>query len=225
MRNSIPIERALISVSDKSFLPNLLAGLYSVNPKMDILSSGGTHREINGMGYSAREVAEYTLFPESPDGLLKTLHPGVHGGILLNREIPTHAQYMDGNGQMQILPIGLVVVNFYPFSQMVKDGAKLEKLRLKGIDIGGPSMVRSAAKSFPHVAVVTDSKSYEIFMEDFSKEGTTNPSTRFRLAQRAFDLVEVYDREIAEYLRTLDPDAVAEYYRALEVHKLKEEVK
>ena len=140
---------------------------------------------------------------------------------MLNPEVPTHASYMDGNGQMQILPIGLVVVNFYPFKKMVNEGAGLEKLRAHGIDIGGPTMVRGAAKSFPHVAVVTDPESYKIFNEDFSREGTTTMRTRFRLAQRAFDLVERYDREISQHLWTLNPNSVADYYRALKVEEVR----
>ncbi len=217
MQDSIPIHRALISVSDKSFLGRLVRCLYVANPEMDILSSGGTYTAITATGYRAREVSDYTKFPESPDGLLKTLHPGVHGGILLNPETPSHALYMANNGAMNILPINLVVVNFYSFRRMVQERVGLEKLRLKGIDIGGPAMVRSAAKSFPHVAVVTDEESYEVFVKDYRPEGTTSLATRFLLAQLAFDLVEEYDREIAKYLRTLDPERVAEFYRTLHV--------
>ncbi len=227
MRDAIPIRRALISVSDKSYLLELVSSLYKVNPDLDILSSGGTYRVITGKerkaeeqaypNFPAREVSAYTGFPESPDGLLKTLHPGVHGGILLNPEVPTHASYMSDNGQMQILPIELVVVNLYPFNKMVEDGAELERLRAHGIDIGGPAMVNAAAKSFPHVAVVTDPYSFDVFMEHFKIDGTTNLATRFRLATRAFDLTSSFYAGVRDHLRTLDPEQTAEYYRGLKV--------
>jgi phosphoribosylaminoimidazolecarboxamide formyltransferase/IMP cyclohydrolase len=131
---------------------------------------------------------------------------------------------MKENGQVEIKEIDLVVFNFYPFSKMAGT-VPLEKLRAKGIDIGGPAAVRSAAKAFTHAAVVTDPQSYEIFMEDFDHSGTTNLVTRFRLSQRAFAVVEEYDRQIAEYLATLDPQTVAQYYRNLRPEDMEREAK
>jgi phosphoribosylaminoimidazolecarboxamide formyltransferase / IMP cyclohydrolase len=220
MQDLIPIDRVLVSVSDKSYLNDMVSGLFKVNPNLDILSTGGTFKQIREAGYPVREVSDYTKFPESPDGLLKTLHPAVHGGILLNHQKPEHTIYVgavEKKEKVEILPINLVVVNFYPFSQMIADGADLEKLRKHGIDIGGPAMTRSAAKSFPHVAVVTDPESYAIFMMEYERrKGTTLP-TRFRLACRAFALVTEYDQQISENLATMDPAEVAKYYRALKL--------
>lgn len=212
MQDLIPVQRVLISVSDKSYLGQLVSRLFGVNQDLDILSSGGTYRSIRGMGYPAREVSEYTGFPESPDGLVKTLHPAIHGGILLNPDIPDHALYMKDNGVLEILPINIVVVNFYPFRKMVEEGAELERLRTHGIDVGGPSMVRSAAKSFTHVAAITDSESYEMFMEEFSRLGATSLETRFKLARLAFGALTRYYAETSDFFATLDPATVSEYY-------------
>ena len=152
------IKRALISVYDKSGLQELVEALGEYG--VEIVSSGGTARRIRELGYRKLvEVSDYTGHPESPGGLVKTLHPKVHGGLLLNREDKTHAKWMDENN---VKPIDIVVSNLYPFEKVVEGGADLETAA-ENIDIGGPSMTRSAAKAallYDRVAIVTDPAQY-----------------------------------------------------------------
>jgi len=193
------IKRALISVSDKSGLEELINELETIGA--EIVSSGGTAKKIKEMGYSKlTEVSDYTGHPESPGGLLKTLHPRVHGGVLLNRDVPEHREFMDKHG---IKPFELVVVNLYPFEATVAKGAELLEAA-ENIDIGGPTMIRSAAKAallYGKVAVVTDPKQYPEIIRAIKKGKGEIPKKLVReLAEAAFRRTSAYDSAITAYL-------------------------
>jgi phosphoribosylaminoimidazolecarboxamide formyltransferase/IMP cyclohydrolase len=191
--------RALISVYDKSGLEGLVEALGELG--FEIVSSGGTAKRVRELGYEQlTEVSDYTGFPESPGGLLKTLHPRVHGGLLLSRGVPEHRAYMDRHG---IQPFDLVVVNLYPFEATVAKGADLETAA-ENIDIGGPTMIRSAAKAallYGRVAVVTDPSQYPEIIRALRGHGGELPEGLVRsLAEKAFRRTSAYDSAIAEYL-------------------------
>jgi phosphoribosylaminoimidazolecarboxamide formyltransferase/IMP cyclohydrolase len=192
------MKRALISVYDKSGLGGLVEALREFG--VEIVSSGGTARRIKEMGYEVTEVAEYTDHSESPGGLLKTLHPRIHGGILLDPGNPEHRAYMEQHG---IKPFDLVCVNLYPFEQVAAQGAGLEEAA-ENIDIGGPTMTRSAAKAallYDTVAVVTDPSQYREVVETIrANGGELTTGLRRRLAERAFERTAEYDAAIVEYL-------------------------
>jgi phosphoribosylaminoimidazolecarboxamide formyltransferase/IMP cyclohydrolase len=194
------IKRALISVYDKSGLDGLVEvlGKYGV----EIVSSGGTARRVRELGYEKlTEVSEYTGHTESPGGLVKTLHPKVHGGLLLNRDDPDHRKWMEENG---VKPIDMVVCNLYPFEKAVEGGASLEKAA-ENIDIGGPSMTRSAAKAallYDSVAIVTDPEQYPKIIKDLRENnGEFTTELRRSLAEKAFKRTSGYDSAIMSYLR------------------------
>jgi phosphoribosylaminoimidazolecarboxamide formyltransferase/IMP cyclohydrolase len=191
--------RALISVYDKSGLEGLVEALGELG--FEIVSSGGTAKRVRELGYKQlTEVSDYTGFPESPGGLLKTLHPRVHGGLLLSRGVPEHRAYMDRHG---IQPFDLVVVNLYPFEATVAKGADLETAA-ENIDIGGPTMIRSAAKAallYGRVAVVTDPSQYPEIIRALRSHGGELPKGLVRsLAEKAFRRTSAYDSAIAAYL-------------------------
>ncbi len=193
------IERALISVYDKSGLEGLVAALGGLG--VEIVSSGGTARRIREIGYeSLVEVSDYTGHPESPGGLVKTLHPKVHGGLLLDRNDRVHAAWMNENG---VKPIDLVVSNLYPFEEAVAGGADLETAA-ENIDIGGPSMVRSAAKAallYDSVLVVTGPGQYpEVIRTLKENEGDFTAEMRRRYALKAFRRTKEYDSAIVSYM-------------------------
>ena len=194
------IKTALISVSDKSGLVEFARGLAGFG--VALLSTGGTARLLGEHGVDVTEVSGHTGFPEMLDGRVKTLHPKIHGGILARRDVASHVSALHAAG---IAPIDLVVVNLYPFSQTVaRPGCTLEEA-IENIDIGGPAMVRSAAKNYPHVAVVTDPADYaEILREMHEASGATGLPTRFKLAQKAFSHTASYDGAISNYLTALD---------------------
>src|SRR6185503_6415163 len=154
MSDLVSVRRALISLSDKSGLDELAAGL--ARHGIEIVSTGGTAARLRELGAEVRDVADLTGFPEMMDGRVKTLHPRVHGGLLGVRDNPQHAGAMAEHG---IEPIDLVVVNLYPFLQTVMSGADRDTI-IENIDIGGPAMVRSAAKNHAHVAIVTEPADY-----------------------------------------------------------------
>src|SRR5436305_14970206 len=155
MTDLVPVRRALISLSDKSGLEELVAGLQ--RDRVEIVSTGGTAARIRELGAEPRDISGLTGFPEMMDGRVKTLHPKVHGGLLGVRDNPEHAAAMDEHG---IAPIDLVVVNLYPFLSTVMSGADRDMV-IENIDIGGPSMVRSAAKNHAYVACLTDPADYD----------------------------------------------------------------
>ena len=197
------IKRALISVYDKGGLERLVEALGGFG--VEIVSSGGTARRIREMGYEElTEVAEYTGHPESPGGLLKTLHPKVHGGFLLDRDDPEHRAYMDRHG---IEPFDMLVSNLYPFEGVAARGAGLEEAA-ENIDIGGPTMTRSAAKAallYGRVAVVTDPSQYGTVIEALKRnDGELPPEMVRELAEKAFKRTAGYDKAIVEYLKGLE---------------------
>jgi phosphoribosylaminoimidazolecarboxamide formyltransferase/IMP cyclohydrolase len=193
------IKRALISVSDKSGLEDLVRTLGSFG--VEIVSSGGTAKKIKEFSYpKLTEVSDYTGHPESPGGLLKTLHPRVHGGLLLSRDLPEHREFMDKHG---IKPFELVIVSLYPFEAIVAKGVELLEAA-ENIDIGGPTMIRSAAKAallYDKVAVVTDPQQYPMIIKSLKENNGEVPKKLVReLAEAAFRRTSAYDSAITTFL-------------------------
>jgi len=195
-----PIAQALLSVSDKTGLVEFARGLVALGVKL--LSTGGTAKALADAGLAVTDVGSYTGFPEMLDGRVKTLHPKVHGGILARRDVPAHVAALASHA---IPPIDLVVVNLYPFRQTVaKLGCTLEDA-IENIDIGGPAMVRSAAKNHAHVGIVVDPADYPALLGELrANDARLTPSTRFSLAQKAFSHTAAYDGAISNYLTARD---------------------
>ncbi len=193
----VPVRRALISVSDKTGLAEF-AGALAREFKVELISTGGTARFLRDAGLKVTDVSEVTGFPEMMDGRLKTLHPKIHGGLLALRDHATHVAAMKAHG---IEPIDLLCVNLYPFRQTVaKLGVSLEEA-IENIDIGGPAMIRSAAKNHRSVLVVTNPERYEKVLGDLRKHGGSSCGEhRLKQAQRAFAQTAEYDAAIAGYL-------------------------
>ena len=198
MTDLVPVQRALISLSDKSGLAELAAGL--ARHKVEIVSTGGTAAKLREFGAQVRDIADLTGFPEMMDGRVKTLHPKVHGGLLGVRDNPEHAAAME---EHSIATIDLVVVNLYPFLSTVMSGADRETI-IENIDIGGPSMVRSAAKNHAHVAIVTDPADYAALFEQLDTNGGTTLEFRKKLAAKAFALTAAYDTTISQWFAFAD---------------------
>ncbi len=193
------VRRALLSVSDKAGIIEFASSL--VHRSVELLSTGGTARLLAEAGLPVVEVSEYTGFPEMMDGRVKTLHPKVHGGILGRR-----GQDEEIMAAHQIAPIDMVVVNLYPFSQTIKNADCTLAEAIENIDIGGPAMVRSAAKNHNDVAVVVRSTDYNgIIAEMDNNENSLTLETRFELAMKAFTHTATYDRMIADYFTSLLP--------------------
>ena len=193
------VKRALISVSDKTGLVDFARCLARYD--CEIISTGGTARTLREAGLPVAEVSDYTGFPEMLDGRVKTLHPRIHGGILARRDEPEHVRALAQHG---IPEIDLVVVNLYPFAQTVARGAALGDA-IENIDIGGPAMVRSAAKNYRGVAVVTDPADYPTIIEELdASAGAIGLKLRFALAKKAFSHTAAYDSAISNYLTSLD---------------------
>ena len=191
----IAIRRALMSVSDKSGLADFAAVLRSHG--VEILSTGGTAGFLRRAGLPVTDVSDYTGFPEILDGRVKTLHPKIHGGLLAIREKPEHREQMRANA---IEPIDMVVVNLYPFRETAARAGVTFAEVVEQIDIGGPSMLRSAAKNHPAVAVVVDPRDYGWVAEELaSTGGSLGGATRFKLAQKVFAHTAAYDAAIAVY--------------------------
>jgi len=190
------IQRALLSVSDKTGLVELAAGLAARG--VELLSTGGTYKALRSAGLAVREVSEHTGFPEMLDGRVKTLHPKIHGGLLGRRDLPEHRAAMAEHG---IAPIDLVVVNLYPFEATVAKPGVVRDEAVEQIDIGGPSMIRSAAKNHSHVAVVVDVADYARVLEELEQhDGEVSAELRRELALKAFQRTAAYDAAIAEWL-------------------------
>jgi phosphoribosylaminoimidazolecarboxamide formyltransferase / IMP cyclohydrolase len=194
--DNVKIERALLGVSDKSGLAELARAL--ARHGVEILSTGGTKAALEAEGVRVKSVEDFTGSPEMLDGRVKTLHPKIHGGILARRSDPAHQRQMKQHG---IEPIDLVVVNFYPFEQTVaKSGVSLDEA-IENIDIGGPTMVRAAAKNHGDVAIVVDPGDYGAIIEELDRSGgALSADTRWRLARKAFARVTAYDAAISNYL-------------------------
>ncbi len=189
------VSTALISVTDKSGIVEFARSLEKLG--VEILSTGGTARTLRDGGIKVLDISEYTGFPEMMDGRVKTLHPKVHGGLLGRRDNQEDIQMMEKHG---IRSIDLVVVNLYQFELTVsKEGCTLEEA-VENIDIGGPSMIRSAAKNFKDVTVITDPSDYSKVLQEISESGRTTLETRFELAKKVFNLTWHYDRAITDYL-------------------------
>ncbi len=200
--HTIPIKRALISVSDKAGVLELATFL--ANRGVEILSTGGTAKLLGDSGIKVREVGDYTGFPEMMDGRVKTLHPRVHGGILARRDLAHHTEAMK---KYDIPAIDMVVVNLYPFAATIaKPDVTLEDA-VENIDIGGPAMVRASAKNYPFVAIVTDTADYHRLIDEMKlHHGALTHATRFALAKKAFAHTAEYDGMISTYLSSLDAD-------------------
>ena len=193
------VQRALISVSDKKGIVEFSRGLSEL--EIEIVSTGGTATLLRQNSIAVKDVSEITGFPEMMDGRVKSLHPKIHGGILALRDHPEHLAQMKSHG---ILPIDLVVVNLYPFEATVARGAAFAEI-VEQIDIGGPSMVRAAAKNHEHVAVVVDPGDYgSVLAELRDQRSELSADTRFRLVCKAFQYTARYDGVISNYLDSLD---------------------
>lgn len=191
------IKRALISVTDKSGVVEFAKALAGMG--VDILSTGGTAKALREGGIKVTDVSEYTGFPEMLDGRVKTLHPKIHGGLLGVRSNPEHVRVMKEHG---IENIDLVAINLYPFKQTIaKPGCTLEDA-IENIDIGGPAMLRSAAKNNESVTVVIDPADYALVLDEIRAKGEVSRETNFRLAVKVFETTSAYDSMIAEYLKS-----------------------
>lgn len=188
--------RALFSVSDKRGVVEFATALKNLG--WDIIATGGTMKALRDAGLEVINISDVTGFPEICEGRVKTLHPKVHGGLLGRRDVPSHMEQLKDNG---IETIEMVVVNLYPFEATVaKKDVTLEDA-VENIDIGGPSMLRSAAKNFRDVTVVCDPEDYAAVLEEIKATGYTLPDTRFRLSAKAFTHTALYDAHIAEFMR------------------------
>jgi phosphoribosylaminoimidazolecarboxamide formyltransferase/IMP cyclohydrolase len=190
------IRRAIISVSDKIGIIELAQTLRKFS--VEIVSTGGTASYLRASGIPVREVSDLTQFPEMMDGRVKTLHPKVHGGLLAVRDNPAHVAAMELNG---IQPIDLVVVNLYPFEQTIRRQGVTFEEAIEQIDIGGPAMIRSAAKNHEGVAVLVSSADYGSVVDQLEKHGGTSLELRRKLAFRAFEKTAAYDLLISAYLQ------------------------
>src|SRR5258706_10150847 len=190
------IERAILSVTDKTGLVEFAGQLAAMD--VELVSTGGTARLLREAGIAVKDISELTGFPEMLDGRVKTLHPMVHGGILHRRENPAHVSSIEEHG---IVPIDMIVVNLYAFEKTAaKPGVHFEEV-IENIDIGGPSMIRSAAKNFPDVAVVTSPSDYDSIADEMARSaGVLSSETKWRLAQMAFATTAAYDSAIASTL-------------------------
>lgn len=189
------IKRALISVSNKDGIIDFAQGLYSKG--IEILSTGGTAKLLRENNIDVMDVSDYTGFPEMMNGRVKTLHPKIHGALLALRDNDAHMKSADDH---DIQPIDLLVVNLYPFEATIqKEGVTLEEA-VEQIDIGGPSMLRSAAKNFRSVTVVADPDDYAVVLNEINQNQDTTPETRRRLAEKVFEATARYDGMIAHYL-------------------------
>src|SRR3954447_6785570 len=199
MSDLVPVRRALISVSDKTGLAEFAAALAN-EFGVELVSTGGTAKFLRDLGLPVTDVSQVTGFPKMMDGRVKTLHPAVHGGLLALRDNPEHVKSMQDHG---IRPIDLVCVNLYPFAQTIaKPGVTFEEA-VENIDIGGPSMIRSAAKNHRFVLVCTSPDRYEKILGDLREHGGSSCGKhRLKQAQRAFAHTAEYDSIIASYLAT-----------------------
>lgn len=190
------ITTALISVSDKSGLDKLCKSL--VDKNVELISTGGTLKAIEGMGFAVTPIDDYTGFPEMMDGRVKTLHPKVHGGLLARRDNEGHMASLKDHNMKEI---GLVVVNLYPFESVSSKADSTLEQCIENIDIGGPSMIRSAAKNHASVTVLIDPNQYDLFIQEFdSKDGEISSELNFDFACQAFSRTAAYDAAISTYL-------------------------
>jgi len=190
------INKVIISVSNKSGVMEFARELSKFG--VEILSTGGTAKSLRGAGLAVKDISEYTGFPEMLDGRVKTLHPKVHGGLLGRRANPEHVSKMK---EYQIDPIDMIIVNLYPIEETVaKKDCTLEDA-IENIDIGGPTMLRSAAKNYEDVTVIVDPADYpKIIAEMQANSGAVSKATNFYLAKKVFQRTSQYDTAITNYL-------------------------
>ena len=208
----MPITRALISVYDKTSIVEFAKKISGKG--IEILSTGGTAKVLKEAGIKIIDVSDYTGFPEIMGGRVKTLHPKIHGGLLAMRDKPRH---MEDAKKNDILMIDLVVANLYPFEETVKKEDVTEEDAVENIDIGGPSMIRSAAKNFKIVTVVTDPTDYEAVADEIVKNGEAPPEMRKKLARKAFTMTYRYDEKINDYFRKVlgEPELLDLHYEKI----------
>ncbi|MBB3764755.1 bifunctional phosphoribosylaminoimidazolecarboxamide formyltransferase/IMP cyclohydrolase [Sphingomicrobium lutaoense] len=216
MKEHQPIRRALISLSDKEGLEPLAEAL--VRHGAELVSTGGTAKRLRELGHEVRDVSDLTGFPEMMDGRVKTLHPKVHGAILGVRDNPDHVAAMEEHG---IAPIDMVVVNLYPFEETVASGADRATI-IENIDIGGPSMVRSAAKNHGDVAILTDPADYDAVIGELDGHGGLTLEFRRMLAAKAFALTASYDAAISGWFAFADQGEAYPERRSLAAVKASE---
>ena len=191
---NLKIKTALVSVSDKEGLKSLLKTFKKYQIK--IISSGGTYKTIKKLGYECVELSNYTGFKEMLDGRVKTLHPKIHAGILHDRQNKKHKSEMN---RQKFPSIDLIVVNFYPFQKVVKNTGDPKKI-VENIDIGGPTMVRAAAKNFANVTIITNKNDYSLLITELEKnKGKTSLKFREIMSSKAFGLTAYYDAMIANW--------------------------
>jgi phosphoribosylaminoimidazolecarboxamide formyltransferase/IMP cyclohydrolase len=193
------MERALISLTDKSGIEGFAMQLQDLG--IEILSTGGTAKKMRESSITVKDVSEFTGFPEMLDGRVKTLHPKVHAGILHQRENPSHQKQMAAHG---LETIDLIAVNLYAFDKATQDPNCTVANAIENIDIGGPTMLRAAAKNFQDVTVIVDPADYPQVVSEIKEHGNTTLVTRFRLAVKVFQLTSTYDTAIAEWLSKVD---------------------
>ncbi len=193
------VQRAIISLTDKSGIEGFARDLAALG--VEILSTGGTAKKLRDAGLPVTEVADYTGFPEILDGRVKTLHPKIHGALLAQRDNPDHVGQMARHG---IQPIDIVAVNLYAFEKATQTPGCDLAHAIENIDIGGPTMLRSAAKNFRHVTVIVDPADYPQVVAELRERGETTLETRFRLAVKVFQLTRDYDTAIAAWLEKVD---------------------
>ncbi len=209
------ITRAIISVSDKEGISDFAKGLSDLG--IEILSTGGTAKKLRDEGIEVTDISDYTGSPEILGGRVKTLHPKLHGGILALRDDSSHKQQMEDN---DIEPIDLVVVNLYPFEEVIKKETTDLAEAIENIDIGGPTMLRAAAKNYKYITLITHAEDYGSVLEELNKEGgSVSSETNFRLAVKAFSYVARYDAAISNYLGAVTNDgARAKFPESLTIH-------
>ncbi len=197
------IKQALISVSDKTGIVEFARELHQLG--VALLSTGGTAKLLKDAGLAVTEVGDYTGFPEMLDGRVKTLHPKIHAGILARKDFPEHMSALE---KAAIPAIDLVVVNLYPFSQTIARPECILEEAIENIDIGGPTMVRAAAKNYKSVAVITDPEDYSLLLAEMkSASGAVRQEFRFRMACKAFSHTAAYDSAISNYLTSMDGES------------------
>lgn len=200
------IERALISLTDKSGIEGFAKELQTLG--VEILSTGGTAKKLRDNGVAVKDVSEFTGFPEMLDGRVKTLHPKVHGGILAQRNNADHQVQMAQHG---LQPIDLIAVNLYAFDKATADADCTVANAIENIDIGGPTMLRAAAKNFQDVTVLVDPADYPQVLSELREQGNTTLKTRFKLAVKVFELTSKYDTAIAVWLNKVDVETNAHF--------------
>lgn len=193
------IERALISLTDKSGIETFAKQLSDLG--IEILSTGGTAKKMRDHGIDVASVSDFTGFPEMLDGRVKTLHPKIHAGILNQRENPDHQKQMEEHG---LSHVDLIAVNLYDFAKATSDPDCTVANAIENIDIGGPTMLRAAAKNFQDVTVIVDPADYPQVIKEIEENGNTTLKTRFKLMVKVFELTSKYDTAIAAWLQGVD---------------------